>query len=46
MTVTAVSTVPAYNEQPEFQRVWVVWFDVHDKMHSDELRNFYLEKVE
>jgi uncharacterized protein YodC (DUF2158 family) len=46
MTVSAVSTVPVYNDQPEYQRVWVVWFDTHDRMCSDELRNYYLEKVE
>lgn len=46
LTVSAVSTVPVYNDQPEYQRVWVVWFDTHDRMCSDELRNYYLEKVE
>lgn len=46
MTVSAVSTVPVYNDQPEYQCVWVLWFDTHDRMCSDELRNYYLEKVE
>ena len=46
MTVSTVSTVPVYNDQPEYQRVWIVWFDTHDRMCSDELRNYCLEKVE
>lgn len=46
MTVGAVSTVPVYNDQPEYQRVWVVWFDAHDKLCSDELKSTTLEKAE
>lgn len=46
MTVNAVDTVSAYNQLPEYQRVWVRWFDVHDKLCSDELKSILLEKAE
>lgn len=45
MTVSGVQTVPAYNDQPESQRVWLRWFDVHNKLCSDELKSIVLEKI-
>ena len=44
MTVDGVQTVPTYNDQPEYQRVWLRWFDIHDKLCSDELKSAVLEK--
>lgn len=47
MTVTGVSTVQAYNtEQITYQRVWVVWFDVQNRLCSDELKSTSLEKIQ
>lgn len=45
MTVTGISDIRKDSELL-CQRVWVVWFDAHDKLCSDELKSTTLEKAE
>ena len=45
MTVTGESAV-VLDGKPAWQRVWVVWFDAHDKLCLDELKSTTLKKVE
>lgn len=45
MTVTGVSDIEIGGTFIS-QRVWVVWFDAHDKLCSDELKSTTLEKAE